>query len=107
MVRNHHVPEIRLLTKGIHVVRMQERKAAGMKPHNVSTLEGNQQTSLKGAPRTGNNGTTPANGVAASENEELNHRPVPPRSVIKASVRCRVLGQGRPLPYPLDEENGE
>jgi hypothetical protein len=107
MVRNHHAPEIRLLTKGIHVVRMQERKATVMKPHNVPTLEGNQQPSLEGAPRTGNNGTTPANGVAASENEELNHRPVPPRSVVKASVCCRVLGRGRPLPYPLEGEIGE
>ena len=37
--------------------------------------------------------------------ELLDYRPVPPRRVVTMSVRYRQLGRGRPLPYPLEEDN--
>jgi len=37
----------------------------------------------------------------------LEYQPVPPRRVTRISVRKRWLGRGQPLPYLLDEDNGD
>jgi hypothetical protein len=48
------------------------------------------------------------NPPASSEiGASLPYEPIPPKSVVTLSVRYRVRGRGRPLPYDLDEEPGE
>jgi len=37
----------------------------------------------------------------------LDYQPVPPRRVTRISVHYRRLGRGRPLPYLVDEDDGE
>lgn len=41
------------------------------------------------------------------EDEDYNYNPVPPRRVVTYKVRIKVIGRGKPLPYPLDEEDEE
>lgn len=38
------------------------------------------------------------------EDEERNYDPIPPKKSITVSVRYRLKGRGKPLPYYLDEE---
>lgn len=39
------------------------------------------------------------------DREELRFDCVPPKKTVTVSVRYRISGRGRPLPYPLDEED--
>jgi hypothetical protein len=39
--------------------------------------------------------------------KQLDYGPVPPRKTVAISVRCLIRGRGRPMPYPLDEDEGE
>lgn len=59
------------------------------------------------ASEAGHNGSPPENRSQEAETEGLNYEPVSPRTVVTVSVRYRFCGRGRPLPYPLDEGNGE
>lgn len=95
------------MTQGSECVRIHDRKAIVMNPNTVCALEGTDQTSLDASPAASNNGSQPANGTAEIAAEELDYRLVPPRSVVRAAVRYRVRGRGRPLPYPLDSETDE
>jgi len=39
--------------------------------------------------------------------EELNYNPIPPKKTKTISVRYRIRGRGQPLPYAVDEGDGE
>jgi hypothetical protein len=99
--------QIRSLTNGLDGVRIHRRKATAMIPHSPNALDGNQERSLEPAPPPGTHGNAPANGMPETHAEEWNYRPVPPRSVVRTSVCCRVRGRGQPLPYLIDEETDE
>lgn len=42
-----------------------------------------------------------------SGTEELVYDLVPPKKSVTVSVRYRIRGRGQPLPYLLDEEDGQ
>jgi hypothetical protein len=65
------------------------------------------QPNLSQAPfQAGSNGSPLDAPGEEGSNEELNYDPVPPQKTVTVSVRYRIGGRGRPLPYPLDEEEG-
>ncbi|HWG45516.1 MAG TPA: hypothetical protein VN688_22320 [Gemmataceae bacterium] len=58
-------------------------------------------------PHAGSNGSPPYDSEQDENTEEFNYDPVPPKKTITVSVRYRIGGLGQPLPYPLDEGDGE
>ncbi len=50
------------------------------------------------------NGAVPDTDGRPNEKTEITYVPVPPRRSVRVSVRYRVRGRGRPLPYTLPEE---
>lgn len=66
---------------------------------------------LSGLPRTTSetdrNGIQLENQGQAVNLEELGYDSVPPKKSVTVSVRYRIRGRGRPLPYSLDEEDGQ
>ncbi len=53
------------------------------------------------------NGCQLENQEQASDTEKLAYDFVPPKQIVTVSVRYRIRGRGQPLPYPLDEEDGQ
>lgn len=53
------------------------------------------------------NGSQLENQEQESDTEELVYDLVPPKKSVIVSVRYRIRGRGQPLPYPLDEEDGQ
>lgn len=43
----------------------------------------------------------------AEEPEDLTYESVPPKKSFTLSVRYRIRGRGKPLPYPLDDGDGQ
>jgi len=62
-----------------------------------------------GSPQTG--ATAGANGSPldnrGNEAEDFHYDSVPPRKTVTVTMRYSIRGRGQPLPYPLDEGDGE
>jgi hypothetical protein len=56
-------------------------------------------------PAKGANGAR-ANGVTEESDLDdlLNYKHVPPRRIVTISVQYRHIGRGRPLPYPVEDD---
>jgi hypothetical protein len=67
--------------------------------------------SLTGLPQTtpemDRNGSQLDNPAQVADRDELRYDSVPPKKSVTVSVRYRIRGRGRPLPYSLDEEEGQ
>ncbi|MFI5458513.1 MAG: hypothetical protein ACHRXM_24030 [Isosphaerales bacterium] len=72
-----------------------------------STILGEQTQSETIPERAANGAPTNATTEELDLDDLLDYQPVPPRRVTRISVRYRRLGRGRPLPYFLDEDEGE
>ncbi len=53
------------------------------------------------------NGSSLDNNGQEGDTEELNYDPVRPKKTVLVSMRYRIRGRSQPLPYPLDEEDGQ
>jgi hypothetical protein len=53
------------------------------------------------------NGSRLDNQGGTEEPEDLTYDFVPPKKSVTLSVRYRIRGRGKPLPYPLDEGDGQ
>jgi hypothetical protein len=59
-----------------------------------------------GAP-TRENGCLPEPSEEDVDEWDRSYKPVPPRRSVVITVHYRFRGRGQPLPYDLDEEDGE
>jgi len=75
--------------------------------HDGSTILGEQAQSETIQERGASGAPTDATSEELDVDDLLDYQPVPPRRVTRISVRYRRLGRGRPLPYLLDEDDGE
>jgi hypothetical protein len=41
------------------------------------------------------------------QGDDVDYAPVPARKAVIVSVAYRIRGRGQPLPYPLEEDDGE
>ena len=62
---------------------------------------------LQAASQADRNGSGLDNQGQAVDAEELGYDSVPPKHTVTVSVRYRIRGRGQPLPYSLDEEDGQ
>ena len=53
------------------------------------------------------NGRLPENDDEEPNDEALSYEPIPPRRSFTVLVSYRFRGRGQPLPYDLDEEEGQ
>jgi hypothetical protein len=53
------------------------------------------------------NGNQPGEQEQTADAEDLSYDCVPSKKAITVSVRYRIRGRGQPLPYPLDEGDGQ
>jgi hypothetical protein len=65
------------------------------------------QTGLPQIPFEAVNIALQTNRGEGEEAEERNYDPIPPKKSITVSVRYRLKGRGKPLPYSLDEETDQ
>lgn len=59
------------------------------------------------ASETDRNGSRQDSQEQVADREELTYDFVPPKKGVTVSVCYRIGGRGRPLPYPLDEGDGQ
>jgi hypothetical protein len=78
-----------------------------MSPHKNDPAALAQPESSPVNPQAGKNGSPSGGCEQGYAAEELTYDPVPPKKTITVSVRYRIGGRGRPLPYPLDEGDEE
>ncbi len=78
-----------------------------MKPHN-SDAAARVPSRLSPSPsEADNNGSLRDDPEQGQDIEELNYEPGRPKKTIIVSVCYPIRGRGRPLPYSLDEEDGQ
>jgi hypothetical protein len=75
-----------------------------MKSENSPVAAVDPQVLPPAVPVTARNGS-PAK--VQGQGEDVDYAPVPPRRAVIVSVCYRIRGRGRPLPYPVEAQDGE
>jgi len=78
-----------------------------MSPSNIDPATLDQGVLTQNIWGVGKNGNPSEIVKQEADTEELNYEPVRPHQTVTLSVRYAVRGRGRPLPYSLDEGDGE
>ncbi len=70
-----------------------------------STVTPSELQSPPQDPVSGRGQETTTNGhFAEAETEEITYTPVPPRRSLAVTVRYQMRGRGKPLPYPIEDD---
>jgi hypothetical protein len=83
------------------------KESITVNPHSDNTASLHQPMLPQAISAGGVNGNLPDDHLQQEDAEQFAYHPVPPRKTVAISVRCLVRGRGRPLPFSLDEGDGE
>jgi hypothetical protein len=75
-----------------------------MKSENSPVAAVDPQVFPPAVPLTGKNGSLT---TEQGQGEDADYAPVPARKAVIVSVAYRIRGRGQPLPYHLEEDDGE
>jgi hypothetical protein len=84
-----------------------DKEDHSMKPRNVVPVGFPQSGSPDVAAEASSNGNPTAECAREEDAEDVRYDPIPPKKTVTVSVPYRIRGRGQPLPYPLDEADGQ